>query len=214
MISSLQTELEHTYHMLKVLMNSDTDFTIPERMEILLSPVPELDSIPTFQLMKIADDYTKSLVVIEKNKLLPDFTVQYFWGTNIHPDAKYYNGFQVGIALPLFLGPERARIQASALAYKSRNLMMQSDLSVMKEQLDELIAQKDKYKALIENYHSSGNVLYNEIMRTALKSFELGEINFFHFVNSFETAVNIQLEYIENLFWYNMYTTKVLYFSK
>jgi cobalt-zinc-cadmium resistance protein CzcA len=214
MISSLQTELEHSFHMLKVLMNSETDFTIHERMEILLSPVPSLDSIPTFQLMKIADDYSKSLVVIEKNKLLPDFTVQYFWGTNTYPDAKYYNGFQVGIALPLFLGPERARVQASALAYKSRNLMMQSDLSVMKEQLDELIAQKDKYKALIENYHSSGNALYNEIMRTALKSFELGEINFFHFVNSFETAVNIQLEYIENLFWYNMYTTKVLYFSK
>jgi cobalt-zinc-cadmium resistance protein CzcA len=51
-------------------------------------------------------------------------------------------------------------------------------------------------------------------MRTALKSYELGEINFYQFVSSYETAVQIQIEYFENIYGYNVSTSEIMYFSK
>jgi cobalt-zinc-cadmium resistance protein CzcA len=71
-----------------------------------------------------------------------------------------------------------------------------------------------KYKALLDNYNSSGKLLHDEIMRAALKSFQIGEINFYQFVSSFETAVQIQIEYFGNVFGYNVSTSEILYFSK
>ena len=54
----------------------------------------------------------------------------------------------------------------------------------------------------------------NEIMETALKSYELGEINFYQFVSSYETAIQIQLTYFNNVLKYNKTTSEIKYFSK
>jgi cobalt-zinc-cadmium resistance protein CzcA len=54
----------------------------------------------------------------------------------------------------------------------------------------------------------------NAIMETALKSYELGEINYFQFVSSYETAIQMQIEQLEHLLKYNIITSEIRYFSK
>ncbi len=53
-----------------------------------------------------------------------------------------------------------------------------------------------------------------EIMKTALTSYQLGEIDFFQFVNSYENATQIQLEFIINLLTHNLLAIKILYYPK
>ena len=96
----------------------------------------------------------------------------------------------------------------------SQNLFSQNEMKLIKNRLNELINQQLKYKALLDNYNASGKLLHDEIMRAALKSYQLGEINFYQFVSSFETAVQIQLEYFENVNGYNVSTSEIIYFSK
>jgi cobalt-zinc-cadmium resistance protein CzcA len=120
----------------------------------------------------------------------------------------------VGVAVPLFFGSDRGRTKAAIISGDSQNLISQNEQDLIKNRLKELINQQLKYKALLDNYNSSGKLLHDEIMRTALKSYELGEINFYQFVSSYETAVQIQIEYYENMYGFNVSTSEIMYFSK
>jgi len=135
-------------------------------------------------------------------------------GSNKFENSKYYHGFQVGVAVPLFIGSERGRTQAAEISGKSQSLLSDNEAKLAINRLNELRNEQLKYKALLNNYNSSGKILYDEIMRTAIKSYNAGEIDFYRFVSSYETAVQIQLEYIEICFKYNVSTTETNYFTK
>ena len=51
-------------------------------------------------------------------------------------------------------------------------------------------------------------------MKTALKSYQFGEIDFYQFVTSYETAIQIQLDYLANILNYNQTTSELIYFSQ
>jgi len=214
LLKALNVDIENAYRKLKVIMNDDTDFTVSEIFELLPSITVTPDSLPVYQLLKLQNDYSNSLIQISKNKTLPDFSLNYFSGSNKYVNSKYYHGFQVGVAVPLFFGSDKGRTQAAIISDNSQKLISQNEMNLIKNRLDELINKQLKYKALLDNYYSSGKVLHDEIMRTALKSYQIGEINFYQFVSSFETAVQIQIDYFENIYGYNVSTSEIMYFSK
>ncbi len=195
-------------------MNYETDFTVSGIFELLPSVSPAPDSLPVFQLLELENDWYNSLIQISKNKTLPDFSLNYFLGSNKYANSKYYHGFQVGVAVPLFFGNDRGRTKAAEISGNSQSLISENEMALIKNRLNELINQQLKYKALLDNCNSSGKFLHDEIMRTALKSYQIGEINFYQFVSSYETAVQIQIEYYENVFGYNDSTSEIMYFSK
>jgi len=213
-LSALDADIQNAFKKLKVIMNSDSDFEISEYAEMLpeISVIP--DSLPVYQLLKLENDYYNSLIQVSKNKTLPDFSLNYFLGSNRYENSKYYHGFQVGVAVPLFFGSDKGRTQAAKISGEAQFLLSQNELNLIKNRLNELINQQLKYKILLNNYNTSGKQLYDEITRTAIKSYQLGEISFYQFVNSYETAVQIQIEYLENLFGYNVATSEIMYFSK
>jgi cobalt-zinc-cadmium resistance protein CzcA len=56
--------------------------------------------------------------------------------------------------------------------------------------------------------------LSNEIKRTAIKAYNLREIDFYQFTNSMETALNIELAYYDAVFNYNKIYVELIYFTK
>ncbi len=214
LLSALNIDVGNAYKKLKVIMNYETDFTVSGKPELLPSNTFNPDSLPVFQLLQLENEYYSSLIKVSKNQTLPDFSLNYFLGTNHYENSKYYQGFQVGVGIPLFFGSDRGRTHAAQFMSDSQNLKSQNEMNMIKNRLNELINQQLKYKALLGNYYSSGKVLHDEIMRTALKSFQIGEINFFQFVSSYETALQIQTEFYENVYGYNVSTSELIYFSK
>lgn len=213
LLKSSNHDLENALKKLKVLMNYDPDFSVSETIELMPEVDQIPDSLPVFQLLKLENEYYNSLVRVSKNKSLPDFSVNYFLGSNKFENSKYYHGFQVGVALPLFFGSERGRTQAAEISSNSQSLISENEANLVLTRLNELLNEQLKYKALLDNYNSNGRILYDEIMRTALKSYQIGEIDFYRFVNSYETAVQIQLEYLENCYNYNVTASEIIYFS-
>ena len=55
--------------------------------------------------------------------------------------------------------------------------------------------------------------LVKEIKRAALKAFELKEINFLEFANSFESAIRIEFAYYQCIFDYNKSSVEINYFT-
>ena len=212
-LSALRYDLENSYKRLKTFMNYEPDFTIAEQLEILPASVIEA-SIPAFNWFRLQNSYSEALIKIEKGNLLPDFSINYFSGTNKYVNARDYNGFQLGISFPLFYGSQKAKIKAAKISNTVQNLMSENEMNLITVRQEKLLREQLKYKALLENYQRDGKPLLDEIRRTSLKSYQLGEIDFYQFVNSYETALQISLEYLENLLRYNTSTTELIYFSK
>jgi len=213
LLNALHIDIGNAYKKLMVLMNYDAEFSVSRNMELLPTVLTAPDSLAVFQLLKLQNDYYNSLIQVSKNKTLPDFSLNYFLGSNKFENSKYYHGFQVGMAVPLFFGSERGRTRAAEIQSNSQFLIAEYETDLITNRLGELMNEQLKYKALLDNYNSSGKLLHDEIMRTALKSFQLGEIDFYRFVSSYETAVQIQLEYFENMYLYNVSTSEIMYFS-
>jgi cobalt-zinc-cadmium resistance protein CzcA len=213
-LNSITVDIDNAYKRLKVLMNYQSDFTVPLAIELMpeISKIP--DSLPIFDLMKSEGEYINSLVAVEQNKMMPDFSFNYFFGSNQYENGKFYHGFQFGVAVPLFYGNNRAKISAAKISANAKILSNENEISLIKNQLRQLLSEHLKYKVLLDNYHLSGEPLMNEITKVALKSYQLGEINFFQFVSSYETAVQIQFDYLDNVLNYNKTVTEISYFSK
>ncbi len=213
-LKSLKVDILNAYQRLKVQMNYEDDFTVPITIELLpeIKGIP--NSFPVYDLLKSEGDYFSSLVLVEKNKMMPDFSMNYFLGSNQHENGKYYHGFQVGLALPLFFGSYKAKINAAKLSANAKNLFNENEITIISNQLNQLFSEHLTYKALLDNYSLSDEPLMNEIMKTALKSYQIGEINFYQFVSSYEAAVQIQLVHFENVLKYNQSAAEINYFSK
>jgi cobalt-zinc-cadmium resistance protein CzcA len=211
---ALGIDLENGYKKLKILMNHPEGFKITGRSELLPATTVVPDSLPVFRLLNLENDYYYSLVKVAKNSSLPDLSLNYFLGSNNYDQSRYYHGFQVGVSLPLFFGSDRAKIEAAKISHNVQILLAQNEVNILQNRLSGLISEQLKYKALLDNYNTTGKPLYDEIMRTALKYYNLGEIDFYQFVNSYESAIQIQLEYFENLYRYNLSASAILHFSK
>jgi len=212
--NAIKIDIDNGYKHLKVLMNYQPDFTIPIELELLSEIAAMPNALPMFDLLENELKYASSLVRVEKNKMLPDFFVNYYLGSNQYENSKFYPGFQVGIAVPFFYGTPKAKIKASILSVNAKKMMIENQTAIINNQLDQLISNHHKYKTSINNFKSSGEPLMTEIMNTALKSYQLGEINFYQFVSSYETAIQIQFAYFEDVLNYNQTVLEISYFSK
>ena len=84
---------------------------------------------------------------------------------------------------------------------------------VTAEAIDYEIQLETKYENLnlqvvqLENdlsfYENEGEKLSNEILKTANSSFKNGEIDFFQYIQSIESAYGLKLNYLEKLQAYN-----------
>ena len=213
-LDALKLDVANAYKHLKVLMHYQGEFTVSTNVELLTQIGEVPNSLPVFDLLKNETDYFNSLIRVEKNRMLPEFSANYFIGSNQYQDSRYYHGFEVGVALPLFYGSSKAKIQAARLSANAKKLSVENEIDLINNDLQKLISEQRKYKAMLDNYTSAGEPLVNEILETALKSYQLGEINFFQFVNSYETAIQMQFENFDNLLQYNKITSEIKYFSK
>ena len=213
-LNTLEANIVNTYKHLKSLINCQTDFTVPLTIVLLPQITAIPDTLPVFNLLTNENAYYNALISVEKNKMLPDLSVNYYLGTNQYENGKYYHGFQVGVAVPLFFGSTKARVNAAKLSAQSKNLFMENEITTINNRLNQLFSNHLTFKAFIDDFNTSGEPLMNEIMKTALKSYQSGEINFYQFVSSYETAIQIQFDYWDNVVIYNQTITEITFFSK
>ncbi len=209
----LEIARDVSYNKLKMLVNYPSDFTLPETIEIMPQVTSSEDSLPVYRYLKQQNDYAASLLKIEQTNMLPEFTLNYFIGSNAFDNARNYNGFEVGLAIPLFYGNYKNNVKSAKIAYDARKYITENELAKIKHKLHELNAEKLKYDYLIRQYRETDLPLADEIKRTALKAYSLKEIDFLKFANSYESAVKIESGYYESIYNYNRASLEMIYFS-
>ena len=213
-LNQVKYNLQNAYQRLATLIQYDTDFVVPLKIFDLI-PIQEgdINLTPDVMLLKLQTEYQNASLKTEQNKLLPDISLGYFMGTNRYPEWKNYPGVQVGLALPLFFGEQKARIKANQLAVQINENIYAYNLIKIKSRRKELENELKNYQESIEMYHLSGRNLSEEIIRTAQKSFQLGEIDFFQFVLSVENAINLTINYLDNVYGYNQVVLEINYLA-
>ena len=213
-LSDLKYSAANSLARLKLLMGYDSVFTVSSQLLRVSYIALDNGANPYLNWLKNQYLLSKAQVNVEKNKLFPDIQLNYFLGSNAYPNARYYHGFEAGLAVPLFFNAGRSKIKASEISHKANMLISGLETDKLKIKEAELHNAHIKYKELLELHDTSGNRLVNEIFRTAQLSFENGMIDYTKFAASIETALQIKLDYFDNVFKYNQATLELNYLSE
>lgn len=213
-LNEVKYNFDNAYTKLKTLMGHDSSFMISQEIQVLNYTNRNIESTPFFLWLRRKEALSNDNIAIEKNKLLPDISFNYFLGTNFFENAKYYHGFELGVSIPIFYNAQNSRIKASKIALNATRYFSEYEIEFLKMKQKELLNSHKKLKELLDYYNENGSNLYEEIIRTSRLSFENGEIDFFRFATSTETALQIKLDYLNNLINYNNVTLELNYLSK
>jgi len=167
----------------------------------------ELENISANQnvglsLFDASINYQKAQTTLEKQNLLPDINASYFQGTN-NDLNKHLTGYQLGLKIPILFGGQRSKIKAAKIAQEVVLEQKQNYKTQLHAERQSLLAKLQQYEEAINYYETQGKTLSEEIIKTANRTFKEGEIDFFQFIQSIETAKDIQLNYLEQLNNYN-----------
>jgi len=214
-IANIESDIIRAYQKLKTIMNYDQNFNVEkEELQLLVPLVLNSNSTIQAEIYKLNFDYQNAMLELERHKLLPDFTFGYFNGSNNYSGSKNYHGFQVGVAIPLFYGEQKARISANKISVEIVENMNNQNMLNLKWKYEELRNELRKYQQLIDNYNSQGSELSQEIIRASKKGYEAGEIDFFQFIYSIENSMEIEIAYLDYVKQYNRIVLEMNYLTK
>ncbi len=204
-LSQIGESIRKNYIMLNQWLQSDTSFTVSDE-QLNRITLQQLDTVahPTLSYYTNALKLSNQLLVLEKQKLLPDINASVFQGTNMGSGSQSYSGFQVGVAIPLWFGSQKSKIAAAktgANILKSESYNYKLQLISKYEALQSDLRQ---FEEGLTYYESTGKKLSMETLYHANKAYQNGEINFLQYTQLLENTKTIEANYLKSLFRYNM----------
>ena len=187
---------------LKAIVQVDSIAIIDQDLEKLVIDRPSLTNNSGLLYFEHAENYQDALYKSEKQSLLPDLSFEYFQGTNNQLNDQL-RGYQFGIKIPLLFFGNSSKIKASKIAKEIITEQKQDYKVQLSSEYQSLLTTLNKYEEAINYYDTQGKRLKNEIIKTANRTFKEGEIDFFQYIQSIETAKDIELSYLDNLNAYN-----------
>ncbi|MFT7238809.1 MAG: cobalt-zinc-cadmium resistance protein CzcA [Cyclobacteriaceae bacterium] len=148
---------------------------------------------------------------VERSEWLPDLQLEYFRGTNNTANSQVFNGFQLGLGIPLFYGKQKAQVKAADLEVERMRLEADNYKIELAASLQQLLTSLSKHEEALKVYEQSGKQLSSALIHTANRSFQSGEIDFFQYIQSVDRGVHIHVAYLNSLRMYNQTAISINY---
>lgn len=199
----LQAEMENNQLQLQNLVQTEDNIQLQtktaKRLELAMN---NLQNHPLLAMKEAEVQLAERELSLSKNELLPGISASYFVRSNSAIDRNF-NGYQVGLNIPLLFFGDRAKIKAQKLqteVVEFEKEQTQLDLENKSTQLlNRITAQTES----LNNFEETQLQVAEEILKTAESSFKNGEIDFFQYAQSVDNALQIKLEYLNLLASYN-----------
>jgi cobalt-zinc-cadmium resistance protein CzcA len=210
----MKHDVQIAYKNLSTFMQYDSLFVLPDDSLKMLTIIYDSAAMdPGLTYLQNANLKQAAELKAEKQGLLPDLTLSYFNGSNNYEGGRHYQGFEVGLGIPIFFSEQRAKVKAKQHALEATSLFQSYYLSRFENRMNELETGLHKYRAALDYYEETGRKLAAELIRSSELSFSTGEIDFFQFTQSVERAVNIVMNYLDNLHQYNELVLDINYLT-
>jgi heavy metal efflux system protein len=208
-ILQLQQEKELSQLQLQLLLNEDSFFEL-EKTNLKLNFSPTTDSIlvqnhPYLQVLEQQKKIAKANTKLEKNKLLPSFTIGYvnnsFIGNGannvLYDHSNRFHSAQIGLGIPLFGGAQKAKIVAAALTENSVENDFINQKKSLQNQFKSLFFRFQSNEKKIEYLEKTALPNSKIIGETANKQFFNGDINYLDWTLLINQSIAIKSNYIE-----------------
>ncbi|MDR2223712.1 MAG: CusA/CzcA family heavy metal efflux RND transporter [Flavobacteriaceae bacterium] len=153
---------------------------------------------------------------LERSLLLPDLTLGYSIAsesgaieqngiiTKTYGKELRGSSFNLGISIPIFFGSQSNKVKAISYSVKQ----MEMEKEYVQKQLTETVQQQlDVIKAqesVIDYYQENALKNAKIIQDHANKSYNNGDISYIEYIQSMETALTIQMNYLDAVLQYNL----------
>ncbi len=199
---------------LLLLLNSHPNLTFPTGIPAPAGVSPSFPAgFPEQKLYDLAGESAQALLQLERNNLLPDIELEYFQGTNSAPGSEIYRGFTAGLALPLWFGEQKAKIRSAAVGQELIELEKKSRLLAAQTQRERLQQELKLLRSYLDQYKEKGENLVAELKKSATLSLRNGEIDFYQYIFTLESAVNMENSYLDKLVRYNQTVYELNYLN-
>lgn len=212
-----QNEVEYgtAYKSLKALLNTNEDFSVPQLGFQPLSLAIDIDSTAIANNPAIQYQYQQAIIAQQNRKLeiasaLPDFNIGYFnqsliGSQNIDGSDVYFGrnkrfqGLNAGISVPLTAFSNAAKVKSIGYQVASLQKVADYNKQQLQTQLENALMQYRQQLAYHNYYTEVGLRNYKDIISTAQKQFESGNIGYVEYLQAMQTATDIQLSYMQNI---------------
>lgn len=212
-VNSLSLDYNLIIRKLKQISGISDDFTVSDESSTLPPDNFKRDSVAAAAIVMKQKEYARSRISVVEKEALPDFSLNYFLGTNQYDNADYYHGFGVGISVPVFYGSRINEIRAAKVAGMAQEQIAEYEMKKIRGKIDAAETKLKQSTKQIKHFHETEIPLASEIKRTSLIAYRLKEIDYLHLTGSLEAALQIELNYYELLFEYKKNYFELMYFS-
>ncbi|WP_060874075.1 CusA/CzcA family heavy metal efflux RND transporter [Myroides odoratus] len=216
LITQNNTFLQNEKSKIKTFLNLETDFELSERELVYDEHDPwadlNLEENNSLQLANKEIERVEATRKLEKSLLLPDVTLGYAIesGAGLRANGTNYGrelripSYTVGLSIPIFFGSQSKKIKAMKYSIEQAEL----EKSYLHKQLSESVQQQleiiNAQQSVIDYYQESALLNASIIQDHANKSYNNGDISYVEYIQSMETALNIQINYLDAVLQYNL----------
>ncbi len=188
-----------------------------------------LDSVsfatnPQLNYLQHQTAISRQAKITERSRMLPDLTLGYFNQSligvqNINGQDQSFNagnrfqGFQLGLSIPLWFAPQVARSKAAAFAELETKKNAEYFKTTLAGTFTQAQQELNKYLSSLNYYESSALKNANLILSQSKKSFKAGEIGYIEYLQSLKNAIAIKSSYLQLLNQYNQSVIKIEFLS-
>lgn len=199
---------------LTALLNSEEPFEVEQ------SEFKSIDLIEKGDLMAEAGQYftlnnsaATAAARVERYNSFPDLQLEYFLGINNGAEFNRYNGFQVGLGIPLWFPARHAAVKSKRLLADAMLQQSESQLLKFKSRHDQLLLELGVQQSRLDYYTTEGIELAREIRSAAQLSYQSGGIGLFQYLLALENALRIEVDYLNVVNDYNVIVLEINYLS-
>jgi heavy metal efflux system protein len=219
-----QADIQISATRLQALLKSENPIYNSESLQKYPLPTSldttSFKSNPQLDFLKQQTIISQQLNRVERSRAMPDLMVGYFAQSlggvqNIDGQERTFSssdafqGFQLGLALPIWLGPHLAR--AKAASYQAQAIQKNTEHfeTALKGDYAQALRELDKNLASLNYYENSALQNANLIITQSRKAYKGGEIGYLEYLQSLKTALSIKTNYLQSLTQYNQSILKI-----
>lgn len=208
-LSQLQQDDDLLRLQFQLLLNTSEDF-VPEDEESDLNEIRGIDTEsliehPTMKYWNQRRTVAAAHTEVERSKLLPEITLGYYISgmKGMGADDKIYNSaprfqsVQAGLAVPIFAGDRKAKIQASKINENIIAGEYHANLESFKTSFLVAVEEYQKFEEAVRYFKDAALKNAETIEITAGHQFANGEIDYLEWVILMNQAIDIRSSYIE-----------------
>jgi len=203
-------KVEHSK--MRILLNITDEFTATDTAFVALPAIAVRDSAMVKQNanVKLAQqelEVAKAGIKVERSALMPDLTAGYFIqsmrgvqevnGSPVNYDSSLqFQGFSVGIGIPIFAGSGSARIKAAKTNVEAQQMNADYLEAQLQGEFQQQLEQLATFESLVNYYKTTALPNADIIVNNSTKAYMNGDISYVEYMQGLETALDIRTNYI------------------